>query len=37
MDGFFAHLRGELVELGVTLNVKSCDEHISEVEWTYIP
>ena len=29
----FAYLRGELAELGVTLNVTSCDKHVGKVEW----
>ena len=33
MDWSFAHFRGELVELGVTLNVMSWDTHIGKVEW----
>ena len=32
MDGEFAHLRGELASLGVTLNDTSRDEHVGDIE-----
>ena len=32
MDGEFAHLRGELASIGVTLNDTSRDEHVGDIE-----
>jgi hypothetical protein len=32
MDGEFEPLRGDLADMGITLNTASCDEHVLEIE-----